>query len=243
MRILNLYAGIGGNRKLWGNEHEITAVEIDENIAKIYQDFFPKDKVIVTDAHQFLLEHYQEFDFIWSSPPCQSHSRINTLLINGRGLTPKFPDMKLYQEILLLKHYFKGKWVVENVISFYEPLIKPQKIGRHFYWSNFNINIKEKQTQIVENRKGKASLNIKMKRIGIKVNDFHKYSGDKRTLINNCVEPQTGLDILNLISCKNCNVLLEEYKDDSNNKWIGCPRCDENDILLEELKEKQNETI
>jgi hypothetical protein len=27
MKILNLYAGIGGNRKLWGDEHEIVAVE------------------------------------------------------------------------------------------------------------------------------------------------------------------------------------------------------------------------
>lgn len=26
MKILNLYAGIGGNRELWGNEHEITGV-------------------------------------------------------------------------------------------------------------------------------------------------------------------------------------------------------------------------
>jgi len=25
MKILNLYAGIGGNRKLWGNDHEITS--------------------------------------------------------------------------------------------------------------------------------------------------------------------------------------------------------------------------
>src|SRR3990167_10729101 len=70
MRILNLYAGIGGNRKLWGDEHEITAVEYKSEIAAIYSDFFPNDKVIVTDAHQYLLEHYKEFDFIWSSPPC-----------------------------------------------------------------------------------------------------------------------------------------------------------------------------
>lgn len=69
MKILNLYAGIGGNRKLWGDEHEITAVEYDPKIAEIYQKFFPNDKVIVTDAHQYLLEHFQEFDFIWSSPP------------------------------------------------------------------------------------------------------------------------------------------------------------------------------
>ena len=81
MKILNLYAGIGGNRKLWGNEHEITAVEINPQIAKIYQDFFPNDTVIVADAHQYLLEHYKEFDFIWSSPPCPTHSRIRKVII------------------------------------------------------------------------------------------------------------------------------------------------------------------
>ena len=40
MKILNLYAGIGGNRKLWGNEHEITAVEINPKIAEAYKTFF-----------------------------------------------------------------------------------------------------------------------------------------------------------------------------------------------------------
>jgi len=197
MKILNLYCGIGGNRKLWGNEHEVTAVEINPEIAKIYKDFFPNDNIIVGDAHEYLLNHYKEFDFIWSSPPCPTHSRINTLLINGRGLKAKYPDMKLYQEIILLKHYFKGKWVVENVISFYEPLIEPQKIGRHFYWSNFPIKTNGKITQIVENRKGKANLQLKMEKIGIFVDDFHNFQGDKRTLINNCCEPQDGLDILN----------------------------------------------
>ena len=196
MKILNLYCGIGGNRKLWGNEHEITAVENNPEIAKIYKDFFPNDNIIVGDAHKYLLEHYKEFDFIWSSPPCPTHSRINTLLINGRGLTAKYPDMKLYEEIILLKHYFKGKWVVENVISFYEPLIEPQRIGRHFYWSNFKIVTNNKITQIVENRKGKANLSLKMGKIGIYVNNFHNFKGDKRQLINNCVEPKDGLDIL-----------------------------------------------
>ena len=41
MEILNLYAGIGGNRKLWGDDHEITAVEYKQEIADIYKDFFP----------------------------------------------------------------------------------------------------------------------------------------------------------------------------------------------------------
>ncbi|MBS3104967.1 DNA cytosine methyltransferase [Candidatus Woesearchaeota archaeon] len=76
MKILNLYAGIGGNRKLWGGEIEVIAVEINPDIAKIYQDNFPNDKVIVGDAHAYLEEHFEEFDFIWSSPPCPSHSKI-----------------------------------------------------------------------------------------------------------------------------------------------------------------------
>ena len=81
MKILNLYAGLGGNRKLWGDEHQITAVEYDPDIAAIYKNLYPMDNVIVEDAHQYLLENYDKYDFIWSSPPCQSHSsfRFNML--------------------------------------------------------------------------------------------------------------------------------------------------------------------
>ena len=103
---MNLYAGIGGNRKLWENV-EVTAIEIDEDVAQIYKDNFPNDTVITGDAHQYLLEHYNEYDFIWSSPPCPTHSRMNFLL-NEKGDKMKYPDMKLYQEILLLKHFFRG---------------------------------------------------------------------------------------------------------------------------------------
>lgn len=74
LKVLNLYAGIGGNRKLW-DDVDVTAVEIDPQIAEIYQDFFPCDEVVVGDAHQFLHENYQNYDFIWSSPPCPTHSR------------------------------------------------------------------------------------------------------------------------------------------------------------------------
>ena len=71
MKVLNLDAGLGGNRKFW-TDVDVTAVELNPDIAKIYQDFFPDDKVIVADAHQYLLEHYQEFErgLIWDSPPC-----------------------------------------------------------------------------------------------------------------------------------------------------------------------------
>ena len=48
MKILNCYAGIGGNRKLWnGPDYEITAIEYDENIASVYKDLYPNDTVIV----------------------------------------------------------------------------------------------------------------------------------------------------------------------------------------------------
>ena len=138
IRILNLYAGIGGNRKLWPNDEiEVTAVELNPEIAKIYQDFFPKDKVIIGDAHQYLLDHYKEFEFIWSSPPCQTHSICNNFLHN-QGII-RYPDMNLYQEIIFLKRYAKCKWVVENVKPYYEPLIKPQIAGRHRLWANFHI--------------------------------------------------------------------------------------------------------
>ena len=139
MKILNLYAGIGGNRKLWGDEHDITAVELDPKIAKIYQDFFPNDKVVVADAHQYLLEHYKEFDFMWSSPPCPSHSRLRKVLSMASGAKAIYPDMKLYEEILFLQGYFKGDWVIENVKSWYEPLVKPQLLQRHYFWCNKEI--------------------------------------------------------------------------------------------------------
>jgi DNA (cytosine-5)-methyltransferase 1 len=56
MEILNLFAGIGGNRKLWQG-HRITAIEINPQIAEIYQKLYPDDTVIVTDAHEYLANH------------------------------------------------------------------------------------------------------------------------------------------------------------------------------------------
>jgi len=188
MKILNLYAGIGGNRKLWGDEHEITAVEFESNIAKIYQDFFPNDKIVVGDAHQYLLNHFQEFDFIWSSPPCPSHSR---LAISNTRTKVKYPDMKLYEEIILLKHRFRGNYVVENVMSYYKPLIEPQILQRHYFWSNFLIQFKEFETEKTCTTKDRERLT---KMFGININ---KYTGiDKRKCLRNCVHPKVGKYIL-----------------------------------------------
>lgn len=193
MKILNLYAGVGGNRKNWQG-HEITAVEYDPDIAKMYQDLYPNDTVIVGDAHEYLQKHYKEFDFIWSSPPCPTHSRMNFLL-KEKGTEMRYPDMKLYEEILFLKHFFKGKWVVENVRSYYEPLIKPQEIQSHYFWSNFEIPDTGQARKKVRNDKG-MTLAVKMEQQGIIIKDFYNYKRDKRTLLNNCVEPELGEHIL-----------------------------------------------
>ena len=194
MKILNLYCGIGGNRKLWGDEHDITAVEMNPDIAKIYQDFFSNDTVIVGDAHQYLLEHYSEFEFIWSSPPCPTHSRMN-FLHNIKGNELKYPDMKLYQEILFLKQFFKGRYVVENVRSYYTPLVTPQEVSGHYFWSNFYIP-KYTTRLKVRNDKG-CTLSVKMEAKNFNIKDFYNYNGDKRTLLNNAIEPELGLHILN----------------------------------------------
>jgi DNA (cytosine-5)-methyltransferase 1 len=102
---------------------------------------FLSDKVIVADAHQYLLENFRNFDFIWTSPPCPSHSRaaFGSRKSIKASHKPIYPDMKLYQEIVFLKHYFDGKYVVENVIPYYDPLIPAIKRGRHLYWTNFNL--------------------------------------------------------------------------------------------------------
>lgn len=196
MKILNLYCGIGGNRWLWGNAHEITAVEIDPNITKIYQDFFPKDKVIVADAHQFLLENYKDFDFIWSSPPCQSHSRINNCY--GERRKHKYPDMKLYEEIIFLKFWFKGMWIVENTRGYYSPLIIPQEIAKHYFWSNLRFPEYNGKRIRVHNAIGQTTSK-KMIDKGIIVKDWYNFRGDKRAIINNCIEPELGNFILEVI--------------------------------------------
>lgn len=189
MRILNLYAGIGGNRKLWGDEHEITAIEYDQPTAEFYKQQFPNDKVIVCDAHQYLLENYMKFDFIWASPPCPTHSRIN----HAKTRKPDYPDMKLYQEIIFLGQWFEGIWVVENVIPYYVPLMPAKEIDRHLFWSNFNIT------------KFEPSQKAQIRMQGGKI-PFEKIFGfdvskskikDKRKSLRNCVHPETGLHILN----------------------------------------------
>jgi len=189
MKILNLYCGIGGNRKLWGNEHEITAVEYNEQIANVYKDYFPNDNVIVTDAHQYLLDHYKEFDFIWTSPPCPTHSILNSTK-NGNGLKMEYPDMRLYEEIIFLDNWFKGKYVVENVVPYYPVLIPAKKVDRHLWWSNFPIKYIDIKRPFVMDT---ATIKDYEDFLGY---DLSKYKlPGKLKCLRNCVIPETGKHI------------------------------------------------
>jgi DNA (cytosine-5)-methyltransferase 1 len=206
MKILNLYAGIGGNRRLWGNEDEITAVELDPKIAGIYQDFFPNDKMVIADAHQYLLEHFKEFDFIWSSPPCPSHSAFRKDFSCNVGAKPLYPDMKLYEEILLLDNYFNGKYCVENVISFYPPLIVPTTLQRHYFWTNFNIvnygmpHFKKDGINLTggtNDENNDEQIEKLQQRHNINIEKYDLSGITKRTTLRNCVNPELGLHIFN----------------------------------------------
>ena len=196
MKILNLYACLGGNRYKWDEvtDVEVTAVELDPEAARLYQERFPNDKVIVADAHQYLLDHYKEFDFIWSSPPCPSHSRINISQYTRESWKPRYPDMALYQEVIFLDNFYKGKYVVENVIPYYEPIIPAQKRGRHLYWTNFNLPSK------LNERKGGiiGSNNEIEKWCKFHDYDFRKYKGKQssRKMARNLVDYEAGKTIL-----------------------------------------------
>lgn len=194
LRILNLYSGIGGNRKLWGKNIKVTAVEYDEDTANIYKKLYPNDTVIVDDAMDFLKNNYSKFDFIWASPPCPTHSRLNTTMV-GLGRTPNFPDMALYQIIIFLKQWFKGKWVVENVIPYYEPLIPGKKVDRHLWWSNFNIG---SFTPSKKPPHETATINQLEKFYKIDLSGFNPQGKNRKLkMLRNMVHPETGEYILN----------------------------------------------
>ena len=203
-KILNLYACLGGNRYRWdevakraGIDIEVTAVELDPELARMYKERFPNDTVIITDAHQYLLDHYKEFDFIWTSPPCPSHSRARYWSSSNYETTTEaiYPDMKLYQEIIFLQHYYRtGKYVVENVIPYYEPLVPAQLRGRHLYWTNFNLptDLNDRRVQIGA---GKNELN---KLCNFHEIDISSYNGEQSLIkvARNLVDFEAGKTIL-----------------------------------------------
>jgi DNA (cytosine-5)-methyltransferase 1 len=176
---------------------EIVAVESEQYIADVYKQLYPGDTIIVGDAHQYLLDHYKEFDFIWSSPPCPTHSRMVTAK-QGHGIY-EYPDMSLYQEIIFLSKFFKGNWIVENVTPYYKPLIQHTAIiDRHYVWSNMLIYDKSftrKYTGAITDQTKEtlaASYGI----------DLPEGTKNQRKLLRNAVLPEMGLYIMRQVKEK-----------------------------------------
>lgn len=193
MKVLNGYSGIGGNRKKWKNV-SVTAIESDPKIAEVYSGFFKRDNMVIKDVEEFLKGNYQKFDFIWLSPPCQANSR---LIRSGRNRRPRFPDLTLYKLLLFLKHNFKGKYVIENVIPYYKPLIPPTiKLGRHLFWSNFEISpIPNVKTPKNIFKDGTVKWSQKLKKwLGLEYKGNLYYGGnhDAAQVLRNCVHPDVG---------------------------------------------------
>ncbi len=98
--------------------------------------------------------------------------------------------MALWQEIIFLKGYFKGKWVVENVKPYYTPLIPATfELQRHLFWANFVVPLV---------KFGKSDIRHKNK-----ISDFDGYEvvavskiKNKRQALRNCVEAEVGEHIL-----------------------------------------------
>ena len=153
-------------------------------------------QVILTDAHEYLLNHHQDFDFIWSSPPCQSHSKM---IRSGRNRKPRYADLRLYEQILLLTHDFTGLWLVENVVPYYKPLIPAYRAGRHLFWSNFDLG----KLQVPEfkgfiNRQNMTNKQELMDWLGIYFEENIYYEGNHcpTQILRNCVHPSVGQQIM-----------------------------------------------
>ena len=201
MNVLNLYAGIGGNRKMW--DATVTAVERQEDIAAAYKSQYPDDIVIVGDAHEYLSANFRRFDFIWSSPPCQSHSKMDRANCRNK---PRYADLRLYEEIIFLQTYHKGKWVVENVVPYYKPMITPTvQIGRHLFWSNFIFEARDVARPARFIASGRQATATELKSwlgLNYEGNIYYADNHCPAQVLRNCVHPEIGAQILEAAKLK-----------------------------------------
>ena len=206
IKLLNLYAGIGGNVHLLDrNKYQIISIEHNIQIAKINQLLHPEDIIITCDglckedeirtecpgnAKYYLRLNYKKFDFIWGSPPCQTHSKMRFTQKSKDFYEYKYPNVDLYQIITLLQTHFEGTYIIENVKPYYESWIKPNFIlNRHYYWSNKYLHCDKLQTPKPFDRMYKPDW-IEFLDIPVKQKDI------KLQWLRNCVHPKEGLQLM-----------------------------------------------
>jgi DNA (cytosine-5)-methyltransferase 1 len=123
------------------------------------------------------------------------------MIRSGRNRKPRYPDMRLYEQILLLQNDFKGNWVVENVKPYYQPLIEPRYVGRHAFWSSLDIQPMENEPKFKNfiNRQNLSDKKDLMDWLGIHYEKNIYYEGNHcpTQILRNCVHPLVGEHVFN----------------------------------------------
>jgi len=145
IRILDLFCGLGGVARGFQRyliEHEIEfeyhAVDNNPQILRAHKFLNPYSKTFYRDAWSFTDEELLSYDFVWASPPCETHSTL-MCYYNRNSKKWKPPDMRLWE---LISHLFKlgVPFVVENVRPYYGfPILPTARAGRHYLWSNLAL--------------------------------------------------------------------------------------------------------
>jgi len=194
----------------------VTAVEYKKDVLETYGQLFPTDELVHGDAIEYLENNFEQFDFIWASPPCPTHSKMRKFGVSIGQVKPVLPDMTLYGIIVFLKTFFKGLWCVENVNPYYIPLIKPSvALGRHSFWTNYNVPEMNFVYDVlkIQGEKGIVRNNKPTPMSELVENKKLK---NKKLAIDNCVDSEIGKYLLECAENKYSLIelnspLLEDY--------------------------------
>jgi len=207
--ICNAFGGVGANTHNWSRDkHDITHIEYNKEIARCNEQLHPEDTVVVEDAIIHLENNWDQYDYIWASPPCPSHSSIRKAGAKKGQYTAKMPDMDLYSVIVFLDEFFQGEFTVENVKPYYKRLDKQERekirnrqtvippaseTSRHLFWSSHEVPEVRLPTQNIHH----GNHSDMTEWLGIpELNDYTFQSVEKRKVLRNCVHPKIGEAIL-----------------------------------------------
>jgi DNA (cytosine-5)-methyltransferase 1 len=105
--------------------------------------------------------------------------------------------MALYEEIIFLRQFFDGPWIVENVVPFYDPLIPATKVGRHLFWTNFAFYAEDVPSPPGFINPAVGTVEALQDWLGIHYNERPTYDGnhDAGQVLRNAVHPDLGLQV------------------------------------------------